>query len=128
MKRSVLILFSSMALLHGCAHTARPDATERDTTVQSRQPVPVQSNRAEDLMANEALRRLIVTDPTMSVEARNIIIATFAGKMTLRGAVKNQSEKQKIVATATHLSGITNVQDQLEPLDRSLATGNQAIQ
>jgi hypothetical protein len=128
MNRSSLLLLSSVILLHGCGGTMHQAATVPDTSARSRDRVPVQSNRADDRLANEALRRSILADPSMSVEARNIIIATFAGTMTLRGAVKNQSERQKIVATATQLSGITGVQDQLEPLDRSIATGNQAIQ
>jgi osmotically-inducible protein OsmY len=152
MKRSSLLLLSWVIFLHGCGGSVKQAATSSGTTQRpldgssslrsesaldgssnlgserSRDLLPVQSNRADDRLANEALRRSILADPSMSVEARNIIITTFAGRMTLRGAVKNQSERQKIVASATQLSGITGVQDQLEPLDRSVATGNQAIQ
>jgi osmotically-inducible protein OsmY len=50
----------------------------------------------------------------MSVDAHNIKIITQDGKVTLRGPVKTEEEKQMIQKIALDVAGANNVDNQLE--------------
>jgi osmotically-inducible protein OsmY len=50
----------------------------------------------------------------MSVNAKNVKIITQEGKVTLRGPVKTEEEKQKIEKIASDVAGADKVDNQME--------------
>ena len=55
----------------------------------------------------------------MSVNARNVKIITADGKVTLRGPVNTQEEKDAIDGIAKNVAGKDNVDNQIEVADKS---------
>jgi osmotically-inducible protein OsmY len=75
---------------------------------------------ASDQYGNEAdrkitqqIRQAVTKDDSLSTSAHNVTIVTQNGKVTLRGTVKSQGEKQKIAEKAKQVSGVKNVDNQI---------------
>ena len=60
------------------------------------------------------IRKAIVGDDEMSVQAQNVKIITIDGVVTLRGPVESAAEKATIAAKAKQVPGVKHVDDQLE--------------
>jgi osmotically-inducible protein OsmY len=73
-----------------------------------------QSNDADDVKLTQAIRKAVVDDDSLSVNAHNVKIVTQAGVVTLRGPVKSEQEKGKIAAKAKAVPGVKRVDNQLE--------------
>ena len=73
-----------------------------------------QSNRPDDLNLTREIRRALMNDNSLSMEAKNIKIITLNGAVTLRGPVKTSQEKDTILAKATELARDTKVNNELE--------------
>lgn len=74
-----------------------------------------QSESSADIKVTAEIRRAIIDDDSMSVNAQNIKIMTDkAGVVTLRGVVHSQAEKSSIEAKAKAVAGVTRVDNQLE--------------
>lgn len=73
-----------------------------------------QSNRPEDMNLTRDIRRAIMDDSSLSMEAKNIKIITLNGTVTLRGPVKTAQEKATILAMATQIARDTKINNQLE--------------
>jgi hyperosmotically inducible protein len=73
-----------------------------------------QSNSSADIKTTAAIRRAIVHDGSLSMMAKNVKIITENGVVTLRGPVKNETEKAKIAELARTHAGNAKVEDQLE--------------
>jgi hyperosmotically inducible periplasmic protein len=78
-----------------------------------------QSNRPEDLNLTREIRRAIMNDSSLSMEAKNIKIITLNGSVTLRGPVKTEQEKDAIMTKATQIARDTKINNELE-----IASGN----
>jgi osmotically-inducible protein OsmY len=59
------------------------------------------------------IRRSVVADKDLSLEAHNIHIAAQDGAVTLTGAVKSDDEKKAIEDQATQFAGAGKVTDEL---------------
>lgn len=86
---------------------------ERDQSGAVKTPMN-QSNTPADVDITRRIRDVVTNDDSLSVNAQNVKIITVQGKVTLRGPVKNENERQKIVSVARSVAGSTRVQDQLE--------------
>jgi hyperosmotically inducible periplasmic protein len=73
-----------------------------------------QGNSKADIDLTRKIRHAVYGDSTLSTLAHNIKIITWEGKVTLRGPVKTESEKSRIVAKAHKIAGSSAVVDQLE--------------
>ena len=73
-----------------------------------------QSNSDSDLEVTRSIRRALSTNDQFSTDAKNIKIVTANGKVTLRGPVKSQQEKEAVRAAAQSAAGNATVDDQLE--------------
>jgi hyperosmotically inducible periplasmic protein len=73
-----------------------------------------QSSKPTDVKMTREIRRAIVKDDQLSMDAKNIKIITVDGAVTLRGPVKTEQEKADIAAKAAQLAGDSNVHDELE--------------
>ncbi|MGH7873154.1 MAG: BON domain-containing protein [Candidatus Binatia bacterium] len=73
-----------------------------------------QSESEADRTISQKVRQAIVADDSLSTNAKNVKIITVDGVVTLRGPVKNETEKNNIDAKARQVAGVKNVENQLE--------------
>ncbi len=95
--------------------------TEADNTgknVRDRSDAAVtpmdQSENDADLALTKRIRQAVVDDDSLSTNAKNVKIISQNGSVTLRGPVKTEEERKKIVAKAQQIAGEKNVNNQLE--------------
>lgn len=72
-----------------------------------------QSNQSSDITITRNIRRALIKDKSLSVEAHNVTIITKDGKVTLKGRVESPAEKQTVESAANNVAGAGNVDDQL---------------
>ncbi len=73
-----------------------------------------QAQNAADVKITADIRRAIMDDKAMSMNAQNCKVITEKGIVTLRGVVDSQSEKDSVEAKAKAVAGVTRVDNQLE--------------
>ncbi len=86
---------------------------ERDQDGNTKTPLDQNENKA-DIDITAAIRKSVVGDDALSMDAKNVKIITADGVVTLRGPVASAEEKQKIAKLAQDTAGVTRVDDQLE--------------
>lgn len=101
-------LGASGSALQSAEVPAKPADEQRVPSSQN------QSNAPADLETTRAIRQALVGDTALSAGAKNVQVITIAGKVTLRGKVKTEEEKARILETARHRAGAKNVDDRLE--------------
>jgi hyperosmotically inducible protein len=84
-------------------------AAEQSATAGAAQ----QSNQSSDITITRNIRRAVIKDKSLSTAAHNVTIITKDGKVTLKGRVKSDTEKQTVETTATNVAGAGNVDDLL---------------
>lgn len=110
------LLFSSLiALSAGSmgASAQEPAAEKKDAVEETKTPLD-QSNRPEDLKITQAIRKAVIADDALSLNAKNVRIITADGKVTLVGKVNSAEENAKIVAYAKESAGTAQVVNQME--------------
>jgi hyperosmotically inducible periplasmic protein len=85
---------------------------ERDRSDDVKTPINQNENQ-RDIDVTSNIRKRVV-DTKMSVNAQNVKIITQDGKVTLRGPVKSDEEKNRIEQIANDVAGAGNVDSQLE--------------
>ena len=101
---------------------ARTDAgTDADNTRQnvrdrdSRTLTPLdQGSSKSDVATTAQIRKEIIADKAMTVNARNVKIITKDGQVTLRGPVNTAGEKRRIGEIADRIASAAKVNNQLE--------------
>lgn len=98
--------------------TTTPDAdntarNKRDVDEAAKTPMD-QGQTASDVKITAEIRRAVMEDKGMSMNAQNCKIITDKGGVTLRGPVDTQAEKDRIGAIAKGVAGVTSVDNQLE--------------
>ena len=73
-----------------------------------------QKMNAADRATTQKIRKAIHEDTTLSTYAHNIKVITQDGKVTLRGPVRSEEEKNNLQAKAVAVAGEGNVTNQLE--------------
>src|SRR5215475_12752725 len=73
-----------------------------------------QSENEADLTLTQRIRQAVVDDDSLSTNAKNVKIVSQNGAVTLRGPVKNEEERKKVVSKAQQIAGEKNVNNQLE--------------
>jgi len=120
---SLLMVYSSQA--QQATPTPRDpatasDATEADNTKQNsseenkRVTAEKQSNSKDDLALTQKIRQAVMKDGSLSMNAKNAKIIAQDGKITLKGPVDSQQEKDTIGAQAGEIAGKDKVDNQLE--------------
>lgn len=116
------LLASSMILASLTAGSMAADgqtqgAEKKDAVEETKTPLD-QSNRPEDLKITQAIRKAVIADDSLSINAKNVRIITAEGRVTLVGPVNSAEEKDKIVAHAKQSAGATaQVVNQIEVQD-----------
>jgi hyperosmotically inducible protein len=72
-----------------------------------------QKNNKTDLEITRDIRRSLMNDKSLSTYAHNVKIVTQHGKVTLKGPVRSDNEKDAVEAKAVQVAGKTNVTDQM---------------
>jgi hyperosmotically inducible periplasmic protein len=89
-----------------------------DNTVHNRnQPPPTadqQNTNPEDRATTQKIRKAIHDDSSLSSYAHNVKIITQNGKVTLRGPVRSEEEKNNIQSKAAAVAGDENVINHLK--------------
>jgi hyperosmotically inducible protein len=92
--------------------------TPADNTKQNKdQTAPTadqQKMNPADRAITQKIRKAIHDDANLSMYAHNIKIITQGGKVTLRGPVRTEDEKNSLEAKAAGVAGQENVTDLLE--------------
>jgi len=86
------------------------NARDRESTAKT--PIDQNENKP-DIRITADIRKQVV-DTKMSVNAQNVKIITQDGKVTLRGPVNTEAEKQRIEEIATTVAGANKVESHLE--------------
>jgi sporulation protein YlmC with PRC-barrel domain len=94
-----------------CADNTRPNVRDRDystlTTLN-------QGNHRADVNTEAQIRREIIADSRMSVNARNVKITAIDGRVILCGPVNTAEEKRLIGEIADRIAHAGNVDNQLD--------------
>ena len=130
MRKAVVLFSISLLVLGGYAGTAYPaerslsppanmvpdntDVNVRDRRGETLTTSGDQAERAADRTLTQRIRQAIVADESLSTTAKNVKIIMINGVVTLRGPVHSLQEKGSIAATAQHIAGTNNVDNQLE--------------
>ncbi len=107
--------------------TGNPPAAMNDTTSTSAGDAPMghgmenttsgsavgQGDGDKDLGMSSKIRKSLESNNSLSFGAKNVSIQTSNGRVTLKGAVKNEHEKSVIEAAASNVAGPSQVDDQL---------------
>jgi osmotically-inducible protein OsmY len=94
-----------------------PPATDADNTARNAETgadVTTQSESEADVRISAAIRKAIVDDDSLSINAHNVKVTTSGGMVTLRGPVKSDKEKANIEAKAKQVAGVLKVNNMLE--------------
>jgi osmotically-inducible protein OsmY len=73
-----------------------------------------QSGSEADVNITREIRKSIVADDNLSINAHNVKIITANGAVTLRGPVETAEEKARVAEKAKQVTGVTSVDNQLE--------------
>jgi hyperosmotically inducible protein len=128
MKRSSLklqgLLLPLGALTLGASLVAAPVLRQQgtqqapDNTKTNKDQTPPTADQQKmnpsDRAITQKIRKAIHGDQSLSTYAHNIKIITQDGKVTLRGPVRSEDEKNNLEAKAVSVAGQDNVTDQLE--------------
>jgi hyperosmotically inducible protein len=91
-------------------NTSRNVRDRSDTTL-----TPLDQGSTEgDVLITRRIRQEILARDGFSASARNVKVITVNGRVTLRGPVNGEAEKEAIAAIATRLAANGNVDNQLE--------------
>ncbi|MFN2378336.1 MAG: BON domain-containing protein [Candidatus Binatia bacterium] len=91
-------------------NSARNERDRADTALTSGD----QSSARADVAITREVRKAVVADPDLSVNAQNVKIITVGGVVTLRGPVRSAMEKASVAAMAQKVAGVTQVDNQIE--------------
>jgi len=119
------ILLVSLVLVNCDTQTGRvekaPAATDADNTARNERDRNAATQVPTDQAENETdreisanVRKAVVADDSLSMNAQNVKIVTSNGTVTLRGPVKTAREKEAIAAKARQVVGVNSVVNQLE--------------
>ena len=100
----------SGAAAHAPDNTGR---NQRDRDANAVTPMD-QSNDPKDVQLTQQIRKVVVGDDALSMNAHNVKIISANGIVTLRGPVDSPQEKAKIEAAAAQAAGAKNVRNELE--------------
>ena len=91
-------------------NTARNERDSNDATLTPTD----QSNDAHDIVRSADIRKALVADESLSVNAQNIKVITVGGRVTLRGPVDSAAERTRIAEIAARVAGAANVTNEIE--------------
>ncbi len=117
MKNRWMTTAFAFCLVAGCAaaQVTQPDntRTNRDDRAAGQPTADQSKDNAGDRQLSKEIRKSIQDDKNLSSYAHNVKVIAQNGKVTLKGPVRSEEEKNSIVQKATVVAGAGNVDDQL---------------
>lgn len=101
---------------------AAPDNTKTnkgDTSAHSTTADKAMKNNLSDRQVEAHIRRDVVKDKSLSTYAHNVKIVSANGKVTLRGPVRSEEEKQKVEQYAKKYAADQNVINEITVTPKS---------
>jgi len=118
MRIVALSIVMTLGLLPACGGDGKVDADNTKKNARDRDGTAVtpmdQGNSAADIEMTQKIRQAVVADDSLSSNAKNIKIITKDGAVTLRGPVKDEAEKTRVVDMAKNVAGSAPLDVQLE--------------
>ena len=93
--------------------SAQPDNSAQNKNQNPSGTADNQSNAAADRQTTAQVRKAIIADKDLSTYAHNVKIITKDGMVTLKGPVKSDDEKQKVVNDAAGVVSADKVVNEL---------------
>jgi osmotically-inducible protein OsmY len=87
------------------------NARDKDSTTLTPKD---QKETKTDIKITSNIRKTVVRDKSLSIDAQNAKIITRNGMVTLRGPVANEAEKMKLQQITQQTKGVVQVDNQLE--------------
>jgi osmotically-inducible protein OsmY len=106
-------LIFTLAGIHIGPQTVLAASTQEGQSSSEKTP-PTASDQSEneaDRKITQQIRKAVTKDDSLSTSAQNVTIITQDGKVTLRGTVKSDGEKQKIAAEVKKVPGVKDVEN-----------------
>src|ERR1043166_4231735 len=104
----------AMAACHKSENTTTGAAPSNNQVASNTAPTASdQPENETDRKIIQDVRKALTSDDSLSTSAQNVTVVSSNGNVTLRGSVKDDSEKQKIVDKATQVAGVSKVDNQL---------------
>jgi hyperosmotically inducible periplasmic protein len=104
------------ALALGCRSNDSTDTTRTTSATTTLTPSD-QPNDKADLDTTAQIRRDLVSDQSLSVDAKNVRIVTRDGVVLLRGLVKDEAEKVTVENKAAEVPGVKRIENDLDVLE-----------
>ena len=98
------------------AHKADADNTDRnDRDRDGNTLTPMDQGESEaDVSITREIRKALVADDALSMNAQNVKVITREGVVTLRGPVESAEEKARVGALASKAPGVRDVENHIE--------------
>lgn len=107
----VLALSGGMAV--GQGQTPAPDNTKTNKTAKNGPTADQGKNNESDRTIMQKIRQAVMADKSLSTYAHNVKIISQNGKVTLKGPVNSEAEKQTIEQKAIDVAGAGNVTNEI---------------
>ena len=111
MKRLALVVACMSVLSVGSAQAQKADNSAMNSEVLT--PIGVtaqqQRNKKSDVKALARIRRSIIRERGLSMNAKNVKILYSDGAVTLKGPVENAAESARVEQLARNCGGVTRV-------------------
>jgi hyperosmotically inducible periplasmic protein len=113
----VFVMVTSLVFCANVLASARApqesQQTQPDNTKKNRDQAPPtadqQKQNDSDRTITQKIRKSIMADKSLSTDAHNIKIVSQDGKVTLRGPVRSEDERNTVQAKASEVAGENNV-------------------
>jgi osmotically-inducible protein OsmY len=105
---TVIAMAGSLVLLAQEPQNPQPSKSDQPS---AEQPKANASASDHDIMQN--IRKALTSDDALSAYAHSVKIAAKNGKVTLKGNVRSDADKQAIESKATEVAGAGNVTNEL---------------
>jgi hyperosmotically inducible periplasmic protein len=119
MRHLTVLALAALFALPACKDEvagAEPDNTARnERDREGNNPTPLdQKNNENDLRIAQEIRKALVDNDQLSLNAHNVKVISVNGLVTLRGPVQSNAERDTVEVIATAVAGVTRVDNQLE--------------
>ena len=109
-----ILVISGDSLSYGQTQTPAADNTKMNKTAKGGGTTADQGkNNPSDRTIMQKIRQAVMADKSLSTYAHNVKIISQNGKVTLKGPVHSEAEKQSIEQKATEVAGSGNVTNEI---------------
>jgi hyperosmotically inducible periplasmic protein len=109
---AVFVVMGSGAVIPAMQEPDNTKTNQRDRNKAEATADQAKNNVSDrDLM--QKIRKSIVSDKSLSTYAHNVKVISMDGKVTLKGPVRSEEEKQSVETKAAEIAGAGNVTNQL---------------